>query len=606
MPMKIHWLSFHTCLLLSLLGLGLAHEDDAKYNPGDEVTLWVNKVGPYHNPQETYAFYSLPFCIPKGKELKQKSDSIGAALDGNELRDSGILIRFKDDVTDAKLCEIEFTEEVAEVFTDAVKNHYWYQLYLDELPMWGMVGQMEGSAAVPGSSNVAGGAEVPNLSSSGNARAFFYTHKAFSISYNQNHIIQVNLTSANPKPIEKGKKEAMTYSVTWTPTDGSFEDRFDRYLDFSFFEHQIHWFSIFNSFMMVVFLCGLVVLILMRTLKNDYMRYTSEDEDLELDRVIDESGWKQVHGDVFRPPPYLMLYSALIGTGHQLVALVFCGTLLAIARSLYVGRGAVINALLLVYSVTSFVAGYAGSRYYKRNGGMDWKLTMMMTAVLFPGVCFCVSFVLNFIAVAYQSTAAINFFIILKILALWGFISLPLVVAGTVIGRNTVSSQDVPCRVNALKRPIPDHKWYTHPVVLSLAGGILPFGSIFIEMYFIFTSFWNYKFYYVYGFMLLVYLILIIVTVCVTIVSTYILLNAEDYRWQWCCFFSGGSTALYVYLYAFYYFFTKTKMYGFFQVSFYFGYMGLFSFGLFILCGTIGYMGTSIFVNKIYQYIKSD
>ena len=33
--------------------------------------------------------------------------------------------------------------------------------------------------------------------------------------------------------------------------------------------------------------------------------------------------------------------------------------------------------------------------------------------------------------------------------------------------------------------------------------GILPFGSIFIEMYFIFTSFWAYKIYYVYGFMLL-------------------------------------------------------------------------------------------------------
>ena len=39
--------------------------------------------------------------------------------------------------------------------------------------------------------------------------------------------------------------------------------------------------------------------------------------------------------------------------------------------------------------------------------------------------------------------------------------------------------------------------------VIILVGGILPFGSIFIEMYFIFTSFWAYKIYYVYGFMLL-------------------------------------------------------------------------------------------------------
>jgi len=61
----------------------------------------------------------------------------------------------------------------------------------------------------------------------------------------------------------------------------------------------------------------------------------------------------------------------------------------------------------------------------------------------------------------------------------------------------------------------------------------------------------------------------------------------QDYRWQWTCFFAGGSTAFYVYLYAIYYFFTKTRMYGFFQVSFYFGYMGLFCWGLFILCGKL-------------------
>lgn len=43
-------------------------------------------------------------------------------------------------------------------------------------------------------------------------------------------------------------------SVTWKQTDAAFEDRFKRYLDDDFFEHQIHWFSIFNSFMMVLFL----------------------------------------------------------------------------------------------------------------------------------------------------------------------------------------------------------------------------------------------------------------------------------------------------------------------------------------------------------------
>ena len=33
-----------------------------RYVPGEEVTLWTNKVGPYNNPQETFNYYTLPFC----------------------------------------------------------------------------------------------------------------------------------------------------------------------------------------------------------------------------------------------------------------------------------------------------------------------------------------------------------------------------------------------------------------------------------------------------------------------------------------------------------------------------------------------------------------
>ena len=50
---------------------------------------------------------------------------------------------------------------------------------------------------------------------------------------------------------------------------------------------QIHWFSIFNSFMMVIFLVGLVSMILMRTLRKDYARYSKEDLD-DMVRVIFE------------------------------------------------------------------------------------------------------------------------------------------------------------------------------------------------------------------------------------------------------------------------------------------------------------------------------
>merc|ERR1712195_53457 len=119
-------------------------------------------------------------------------------------------------------------------------------------------------------------------------------------------------------------------------------------------------------------------------------------------------------------------------------------------------------------------------------------------------------------------------------------------------------------------------------------------------------GFWNYKYYYVYGFMLLVFLILLVVSIMITIVSTYFLLNAEDYRWPWTALMSAASTAFYVYLYSVYYFMTKTKMTGFFQTVWYFGYMFMFCVALGSVTGSVGYMAASGFVRRIYHNIKSD
>jgi transmembrane 9 superfamily protein 3 len=90
--------------------------------------------------------------------------------------------------------------------------------------------------------------------------------------------------------------------------------------------------------MMVIFLTGLVAIILMRTLRKDYARYAKEDstdlESLERD-LSEETGWKLVHGDVFRPPMYRMLLSACVGTGIQLCCLGLFVILLTIAGTLF-------------------------------------------------------------------------------------------------------------------------------------------------------------------------------------------------------------------------------------------------------------------------------
>lgn len=77
---------------------------------------------------------------------------------------------------------------------------------------------------------------------------------------------------------------------------------------------------------------------------------------------------------------------------------------------------------------------------------------------------------------------------------------------------------------------VPDQPWYMKPLFSCLVGGILPFGAVFIELFFILMSIWQHKFYYIFGFLALVFLILIVTCMEITIVLCYFQLCSEDYR----------------------------------------------------------------------------
>ena len=66
-----------------------------QYHNSEEVVLWMNTVGPYHNRQETYSFFSLPYCKGPQKEIGHYHETMAEALQGVELEFSGLEIGFK-------------------------------------------------------------------------------------------------------------------------------------------------------------------------------------------------------------------------------------------------------------------------------------------------------------------------------------------------------------------------------------------------------------------------------------------------------------------------------------------------------------------------------
>merc|ERR1719443_1526128 len=104
-----------------------------------------------------------------------------------------------------------------------------------------------------------------------------------------------------------------TYSVSWTESPIRWASRWDSYLKMTG-TAQIHWFSLLNSLMIMIFLSGIVAMIILRTLHRDIAKY---NEVSSAEEAAEETGWKLVHGDVFRKPVHSKILVVTVGSGVQ-------------------------------------------------------------------------------------------------------------------------------------------------------------------------------------------------------------------------------------------------------------------------------------------------
>jgi transmembrane 9 superfamily protein 3 len=541
-------------------------------------------------------------------------------LEGHEFFSSPRLkMDFGKEQSKSEVCSMKLTADQATSLSSMVHDNYWYQLYIDDLPIWAFVGEHSrfgvdvSRFASLLHNNKTASAPSPNSMPAvpkhlkGKPLPRVFTHRHFTLFRNGNQIIEVDMEPSQPWPVYDGAPLNFTYSAVWYTTNKDFATRSERYLDPKFFEHKVHWFSIINSFMLCLFLCAVVAIILMKTLKRDFTRYSAtEAEELEAMDGGDESGWKQVNGDVFRRPDHLAIFTVVHATGCHLACTILMTLLFAMCNSYYAQRGATATSMIISYVVTVFVGGYEGGRVFRMFGGQHWKRTMIYQCLFVPSMVFTSFLVINTTAILYRSTMTVPFKTILLILVLFCLVCIPLHTAGTLLGRRAAAERSFPCRVHHLKRPIPTKHWLFTPAMIVTAG-LVPFGCLFIEMYFILSAVWSHnKVYYVYGFMFAILLLLSLVLVCVSITCTYVLLNAEDYRWQWQSFLCCGATSVYVFIYTIHYYYNSTQMSGFLQTVYYFATSLNFCICLALFCGALGFLGASKFVHLIYSSIKAE
>ena len=331
--------------------------------------------------QLPFDYYSLKFCKPQGG-IKPYSENLGEFLSGDRIENSAYEVEMMNEVNCKVLCRQNLGIRDVLGFKNAIKNQYHHNWIIDNLP----------AASILDSDQF--------ITTQYTGFPVGYTEGKIQYLYNHvNIILEYHTVAADahrivgfyvePLSIKHafvndarwdGRGEApelatcsssghleydsikthqtvsgeviFTYGVEFRESEVIWASRWDVYLSMNHaVPDKVHWFSIVNSVLIVFFLAFMVGMILVRTLNHDIAKYNRVLTDEEKAEEREDSGWKRVHSDVFRPPADLpMLFCVIIGTGMQLsICVLFLVLFSAVGFLSPANRGSIMIGMLLLF-----------------------------------------------------------------------------------------------------------------------------------------------------------------------------------------------------------------------------------------------------------------
>ncbi|KAI6241350.1 Transmembrane 9 superfamily member [Aphelenchoides fujianensis] len=591
------WATLFVLLSGSCVGFYVPGVAPKEFKQGDPIEVKAIKLTSTRTIVP-FEYYSLPFCKPEHNAIHYKSENLGEVMRGDRIVNTPFDVAMRKDVTCSGLCptnklETTLTAEQSDLLRRRISEDYHLATRSPETKeVFFDHGYRLGWAEKKGKDE----------------KVFLNTHLEIVLRYHEP--ASEPLPSVQPRSIAHGattfkdgkgceikdgaerqelvagqeNKIVWTYSVRWESSSVPWASRWDVYLKMK--DVQIHWFSIINSLVVLACLSGFVSVILIRTIRRDIERFNRSEDLSNWNRqedALDESGWKLVHADVFRPPPNAMLLVNLCGTGIQLLLMVFITIVFAAFGMLSPSsRGSLMSVAIVLYCLCGVIAGYHSGRLAKTLRVDQPRKCALRTALLFPGLILGTGFLLNFFLIAKGSSGAVPLGTMVALAFLWLCVDLPLVFIGHHFGYRKEKYQH-PVRSNQIPRQIPEKPAYLKAVPCSLIAGILPFGAIFIELYFLMTSLYENQFYYLFGILMIVLVISLAICAEVALITVYFLLSAEDYKWHWKSFIISTGSAFYASLLG-----------------------ALMALTFAILTGSVGFIASYIFVVKIYGAVKID
>lgn len=163
---------------------------------------------PFNNPTETYRYYSLPFCqahstheeedeaaevenvslnIKRSLEKREAGlrhkHYMGESLVGDRRESSPYEITFMDSVDWRLLCKTTLDAKSLQKFQKAIFNNYFFEMFVEDLPMWGYIG------------DTAEEDFIVNEVEGNVGRTYLFPHLHFYLGYNRDRIVSAKVTT---------------------------------------------------------------------------------------------------------------------------------------------------------------------------------------------------------------------------------------------------------------------------------------------------------------------------------------------------------------------------------------------------------------------------
>ena len=319
---------FHLFVFIIIIvsSIKSAYIFDYSHIEGSKINIEVGKLSSY-NYIIPYSFHRLGIC--NLKRLQRAEDNLGEILTGEDLYISDYTANINKNKYCETLCYNQFNRYTLKKLKRFIDRKYFTTWYVDKLPA-GLINYNYETKTM----DVDYFYGIP-LGKKEKDNYIIYNHFYFKILINKISDNKYNIVGLSILPMsikhngtnaicekkynkdfifknivkeqqllteEENQTILYTYDIQFEYSNITLASRWDHYRSS---DKKIHWTGIIISVSILAFLTIIIALILTRNIKKDIETYNYQVvqmEDIDNIKNLSENNWKQVSGDVFRPP----------------------------------------------------------------------------------------------------------------------------------------------------------------------------------------------------------------------------------------------------------------------------------------------------------------